>query len=630
LARPTSRFDYEQATQLTKQLVHQMPKWLRLPFIRSWVFWAIITLGISGGLVYLALGLLLNPRAVPNCPEMFVPMSSASLRVYCGQLAASKQTLPDLVSAIDLVKDISPNDPTRSYVDTNIQRWSLEILRLAEKEYQNGKYDEAVSAVKHVPTNVDAYKVVDKRLKQWQQTWQDATEIDKEARGLLNSSKWGNAYQVAVKLTRLNNRYWATTKYQELADLVQLARADSAKLYEARALIESKDLKNLLKAIEMAKKIDRASFAHTEADGIINTAGKAILAMARTELDRKNWKGAIEFARQVPETAEVKDELGDLNNYATAQIQTQTRTIAELENGIAMIQNIQPNSPIYPRAQATITSWRSEVQDLALLQQARSYAASGTTVDLEKGIAVVQKIPAQNPRGKEAAEAMREWQKQIQTSQDKPYIDAAEQSAASGTSGGLNNAIAQLKMISPGRALYPEAQERIQRWTLQVQTMEDKPILDMAEVYARQGRLKEAVAQAQQIAKGRALSGAAREKIQDWQGQLQAEQNLAAAQRLANTGTPEALLGAIQAAARVPRSSALRSQAREAMNNWAERMLDIAQTIANNDVNRAIAIAKAVPESTSAYSRARQNIQMWQQQLNPATDLNNDMLNNEQ
>jgi hypothetical protein len=154
LAKPNSRFDFEQANQLTKQLVNQMPKWLRLSFIRSWVFWAIITLGISSGLVYLAVGLLLNPKAVPNCPEIFVPMSSASLRVYCGQLAASKQTLPDLVSALNLVKDIAPNDPTRSYVDSNVQRWSLAILRMAESTYQDGNYDEAVNAAKTVPSRL--------------------------------------------------------------------------------------------------------------------------------------------------------------------------------------------------------------------------------------------------------------------------------------------------------------------------------------------------------------------------------------------------------------------------------------------------------------------------------------------
>jgi tetratricopeptide (TPR) repeat protein len=281
LAKPNSRFDFEQANQVTKQLVNQMPKWLRLSFIRSWVFWAIITLGISGGLVYLALGLLLNPKAVPNCPEIFVPMSSASLRVYCGQLAASKQTLKDLSTAIDLVKDISPNDPTRAYVDSNVQRWALAILRLAEATYQEGNYEEAVAAAKKVPNNVPAYKIVAKRLGQWEETWTKAVALDKETRALLRSSKWVNAYSVAVKLTRLNNNYWATTKYQELADLVQVAKADSSKLDEARLLVKNTEIKPLLQAIEIAKKIDSNSFAHTEAQTLIGTAAKKMLELAR-------------------------------------------------------------------------------------------------------------------------------------------------------------------------------------------------------------------------------------------------------------------------------------------------------------------------------------------------------------
>ena len=205
MAKPNDRFDFEQATTVTKQLVSQMPRWLQLPFIRSWVFWAILTLGLSGGLVYLAVGNLLNPQAVPNCPEVFVPMSSASLRVYCGQLAASKETLPDLISALKLVEGIAPNDPTRTYVDSNVQRWSLVLLRLAEIKYQEGKYEEAVSATKKVPNTVPAYKVVAKRVKQWQETWAKALEIDAEARALLHSPKWPNAYTEVVKLTHLNN-----------------------------------------------------------------------------------------------------------------------------------------------------------------------------------------------------------------------------------------------------------------------------------------------------------------------------------------------------------------------------------------------------------------------------------------
>jgi hypothetical protein len=617
LAKPNSRFDFEQATQVTKQLVHQMPPWLRLSFIRSWVFWAIITLGISGGLVYLALGLLLNPKAVPNCPEIFVPMSSASLRVYCGQLAASKQTLPDLVAALKLVKDVAPNDPTRSYVDSNVQRWSLSILRLAEVTYQAGNYDEAVNAAKQVPQNIPAYKIVAKRLGQWQETWTKGVALDRETRALLNSSKWVNAYSVAVKLTRLNNRYWATTKYQELADLVQIAKADSAKLDEARQLVKSNSVKTLLQAVEMANKIDPKSFAHTEAQTIIGKVATQMLKLARAKFDKNDWKGALEIANQTPESPATKAELQDLISLSEAQSHAVNASISELETAISLVQSIKADSPLYQKSQQSLSNWQLEIQDLAVLQHARSLANTGAIKDIQAAISEVQRIPTSNPRGKEAVQVATGWRNQIETVQDTPYLSAAEASAASGTVQGVQKAVIQLNQIRPGRALYPQAQQKIQQWTAELQRAEDGPILAQAESLASSGDLIAAVNMAQKIGAGRAMSAQSQERVRDWQAQLQAAANLAAAQKLANGGTPESLLGAIQAAARVPKSSPLRSQARLSMDNWGSQMLEVAQSTATSDLRRAIAIAKVIPSNTSAYSSAQNFVQQWEQQLNP-------------
>jgi hypothetical protein len=619
LAKPNSRFDFEQATQVTKQLVSQMPKWLRLPFIRSWVFWAIITLGISGGLVYLALGLLLNPKAVPNCPEMFVPMSSASLRVYCGQLAASKQTLPDLMTAMNLVKDIAPNDPTRSYVESNVQKWSLTILRLAESTYQDGNYDDAVKAAKKVPNTVSAYKIVQKRLGQWEENWSKAVGYDREARDLLNGSKWINAYAVAVKLTQLNNRYWATTKYQELADMVQVAKADNSKLDEAHQLIKSTEIAPLLKAVEMSSKIDPKSFAHAEAQNIITTAAKQMLKLATVKLDNNDWKGALEIANKTPEVSEVKVELQNLIDLAQAQSHAVNRTISELETAISLVQSIKADSPMYQKSQKFSGAWQLEVQDLAGLQHARSMAATGTVTDLQSAITEAQNIPKNNPRGKEAAQVVGEWRKQIETVEDTPFVQAADTLAAGNTIEGVQGAIAQLSQIRPGRALYAPSQQRIKQWTADIQRAEDTPILEQAESLANTGDLAAAIKIAQRIGSGRAMSAQRQERVGDWQAQLQAANNVAAAQKLAEKGTPEALLGAIQAAARVPKSSPLRAQAQSAMDNWGGQMLEIAQSVATTDLRRAISIAKVIPERTAAAGSAQNAVQQWQQQLNQAT-----------
>jgi hypothetical protein len=618
LAKPNSRFDFEQATQITKQLVHQMPKWLQLPFIRSWVFWAIITLGISAGLVYLALGLLLNPKAVPNCPEMFVPMSSASLRVYCGQLAASKQTLPDLVTAMNLVKDIAPNDPTHSYVESNVQKWSLAILRLAEASYQDGKYDEAVNAAKKVPPTIPAYKIVAKRMGQWEETWNKAIGFDKETRELLNSSKWVNAYSIAVKLTRLNNNYWATTKYQELADLVQIAKADSAKLDEAHQLVKSTEVPSLLKAVEMAGKIDPKSFAYAESQTIIATAAKQMLKLAKAKLDTNDWKSAIEIANKTPEVSETKNERENILSLAQAESHAVNGTIAELETAISLVQSIKSDSPMYPKSQKLSSAWQIEIQDLAGLQRARSVAATGTVTDLQAAITEAQNIPTNHPRAKEATQVVAEWRKQIETVEDTPYVQAADTLAAGNTIEGVQNAIAQLSQIRPGRALYAPSQQKIKQWTADIQRAEDGPILEQADSLANSGDLAAAINMAQRIGSGRATSAQRQERVADWQGQLQAANNLAAAQKLAQNGTPESLLGAIQAAARVPKSSPLRIQAQSAMDNWSGQMLEVAQSVATTDLRRAISIVKVIPERTAAYTSAQNSMQQWQLQLNPA------------
>jgi hypothetical protein len=617
LAKPTSRFDYEQATQITKQLVNQMPQWLRLPFIRSWVFWAIVTLGISGGLVYLALGLLLNPKAVPNCPEMFVPMSSASLRVYCGQLAASKQTLPDLVIALNLVKDIAPNDPTNSYVESNVQRWSLAMLRLAEATYQEGKYDEAVAAAKKVPNTVPAYKIVAKRIGQWEETWNKGIAYDRETRELLNSSKWVNAYSIAVKLTRLNNNYWATTKYQELADLVQIAKADSAKLDEAHQLVKSTEIQPLLKAVEMAGKIDPKSFAYAESRTIIATAAKQMLKLATAKLDTNDWKGALEIANKTPEAPELKIERENIINFSQAQSHAVNGTIAELETAISLTQSIKADSSLFQKSQKFSGAWQTEIQDLAGLQRARSVAATGTVTDLQAAITEAQAIPTNNPRGKEATQVVAEWRKQIEIVEDTPYVQAADTFAAGNTIEGVQNAIAQLSQIRPGRALYASSQVRVKQWTADVQRAEDGPILEQADSLANSGDLVGAINMAQRIGSGRVLSAQRQERVQDWQAQLQAANNLAAAQKLAQNGTPESLLGAIRAAARVPKSSSLRAQARSAMDNWSGQMLEVAQSVSTTDLRRAVSIVKVIPSDTSAYGAAQNFMQQWLQELTP-------------
>jgi hypothetical protein len=349
---------------------------------------------------------------------------------------------------------------------------------------------------------------------------------------------------------------------------------------------------------------------------------KKMLDLAKAKLDKNDWKGALEIANKTPEAPEIKVELQDLINLSQAQSHAEKGNVSELETAISLLQSIKSESPMSKRSLQLMSNWQIEIQDLAALQRARSFASTGVVTDLKAAITEAQQIPATNPRGKEAAQVVSEWRKQIETIEDTPYLNAADTLAATATPTAMQNAIAKLNSIRPGRALYPQAQEKIKQWTADLQRAEDGPILEQADSFANSGDLNAAVATASQIRSGRALSAQAKEKIGDWQAQLQATANIAAAQRLANTGTPEALLGAIQAAARVPKSSPLRAQARSAMDNWSSQMLEIAQSTASNDLRRAIAIAKAIPSNTSTYGSAQTAVQQWEQQLNPGATPN--------
>jgi hypothetical protein len=606
------RFDFNQSSTFTKTLMTQMPQWLKLPFLRSWVFWALITCGLCGGMGYIALQMLFNPKAVPNCPELFLPMAPASLRVSCGQAAASKQTLKDLTAAFNFVKDIPADDPLRDFVDSNIQQWSIDLLRLAEGAYQKGDLKGALEATSLVPKNVKAYGAVKKRVEKWQKTWKEAEEIYEKTERLLRNSRWAEAYQIAVKLTKLNNEYWGTTRYQELADRVQVAKEDSAKLDVAHKLIKSNNLDDLLKAITIARKIDKKSYAYKEAQDLIAESGKQMLEIAKAQLNQNNWQVVLDITRQIPASPEIQVELNDVSTIAQAQSFARNGSIGDLEKAISMAQVIKPQSSVYTRSQELLTGWQLEISDLAYMQRAKNLAASGKAADLELAIREVGQIPVNNPLAKQAAAAIAEWRGQIQIGQDQPYYQAAEQAAASGTPTALQQGIAQMQQIRSGRALYNQAQQKIQQWSGQLQRMEDAPILESAEQQARNGNTGAAIALARRIGSGRALYGQAQERIGAWSGDSQATAQLSAAQQLASQGTPEALLGAIEAADKIPQGSGSYRSARASIDKWSSSMLQQAQAMAGQDLNRAIEIARVIPPGAGAYNAAQKAIQQWE------------------
>ena len=104
--------DNSESTFNLNILIEKMPPWTK-----NWVVWAAGLTLIPGSMGFLALSMLFKLPTAPNCPQIFWPLASASVRLHCAQLAASKQTINDFLQAITLVKQLPENHPdSRSWI----------------------------------------------------------------------------------------------------------------------------------------------------------------------------------------------------------------------------------------------------------------------------------------------------------------------------------------------------------------------------------------------------------------------------------------------------------------------------------------------------------------------------------
>lgn len=590
-----------------------LPNWMK-----SWVLWTVLLALVPGSIGFISMAMLLKLPSAPNCPSIFWPLASASVRLHCAQLAASKETVNDLLQAIALVKQLPENHPLRGEINRNLEEWSRSILQLADQSFQSGKLDEAIATARKIPQDLSADKLVEEQITKWQSIWSKGENIYQKAEEELRQQHWQSAFMLAAKLVRIDNKYWQTAKYEQLNRLIVSAREDGEKLAKANGLSQNGGVNNLLQAIKIAESIAQDSYVYQKAQATIPVFGRKMLELAQKKLDRRDADEALEIVDKIPASTGLKLEIEDFTAIADAQRNAWLGTVSGLETAIAQAQQIDPSRPVYDKAQKLIARWQLEIEDVANLEKARTLASQGTVSDLNAAIAQARLIPVNNPRGSEARQEMGRWRAQAETIEDRPYLERAEQISFIEDVNSLQAAIAEASQIRNGRALYPEARRKIRTWTAKIQRIQDQPYLDQARDIARSGDLASAIKAAEQIASsGRALSGEAQASIDDWRGQIRARENWRKAREVALAGTPEALSEAIQLADRVPSRSLLRNDVNPAIDQWSQQILDIARSQSESDIVQGIETAKLIPQGSAAYSAAREQIRNWRELLKP-------------
>ncbi|MHC5723482.1 MAG: caspase family protein [Nostoc sp.] len=192
---------------------------------------------------------------------------------------------------------------------------------------------------------------------------------------------------------------------------------------------------------------------------------------------------------------------------------------------------------------------------------------------------------------------------------NQAVLDLAKMSLRQTQANDLSLAIATARKIKPGEPLYEQAQENIKIWS--------QMILDLAEGRAKERQYASAIAAARLITKDEDSYAKAQAAINLWR--LEGKQYVSnktlldAANALIKSGQASTYNRAIEVAKKVPASQPGFDTAQKSINNWSEKILDLAKRrAAEGERNAAIATAALVPEETGAYEDAQDAIQKWQ------------------
>jgi hypothetical protein len=584
---------------------------------QTWQFWGILLVLCSGGIGYTATSMLLKLPKAQSCSKVFWPVASASMRLYCAQTLAEQQTVESLLEAIALVEELPPEHPLRKEIDRNIEKWATAILEIGETKFQEGNLDAAIAIARQIPQNVEAHKVVESQLESWNKIWTESAGNYKRVEDNLRKAQWSDAFSWAVRLTDSKNDYWATTKYSEAIDKINIAQEESMTLDKAANQLTDTNLDGLLDAISKAQSIPPESYRYENAKQILAQGKTKLLARVNNLIEQEEWAELQKVTYRIPDALGLEKQVKDWQIIANAGSSAALNTVLGLEDAITEVQKLEPNSPLLATAEKLSKRWKVEINDVKNIAKAEELAKPGTIGDYKAAIIAISQIPPNNPRYAEAQQKAAGWRGEIQIIEDRPIIERAKELAIPSNRVAWQRAISEINLVSSSSPLYSEAQENARTWQGNIEREEDQPILDRANALGNAGDYEQAIDVARPIANNRALSAQAKEKIAFWRSEIQAEQNLEEAEYLATQNTADSLARAIEIVRKIPPSSRVYYEVVPNVNEWSQQILNFAINTSYSSLEEAIAIAGKIPAGTANYDEARNLIQEWKLELNP-------------
>jgi soluble cytochrome b562 len=531
-----------------------------------WVF----AIGVSGATSMSAFSWLAGLPPVPNC-NLLVKAWSDSERLYCADQAARKKDPKALTSALAMVGEWNEKDPVYSQARKLADDWSRSILVVADQKLDEGNLDEAVKLAKQVPTYSKVYDESQELIKQWQTNWEEGDRLLEEARTSIAKQDWGMATDQMRQLVQLGGDHWQKRADKLISEMtIEQDAFRQLNLAADKANYGSVD--DIVNAIQMASKIDPQRAARKKVPESIDQWSAKLVELSDSYYKSGDYDQAAKAAQNVPPGTKAEADAIALGQLSQAKLVSQQDSPLAYAEAWALASQVPSQSKVAPEVVPEQEKWEAQVQSWSQVEFAKWFTRLDQVFGYQLAIDHATLVDSDSPRRVEAQTLVAQWTRQVDSVMDRQYLARARQLASTGKPEDLTAAISQAGQIKPESPLRAQAQGLIAEWASSAQKREDQPILDKALALAKTGDLDGAINTAEQIGSNRYLYDDAQQAIAGWVGEIQTKEDrpiLNEAESLARNGQ---LSSAINRASDISPGRALYGEAQDRIAAWSSEL----------------------------------------------------------
>lgn len=304
---------------------------------------------------------LLHRLPPSNCQEL-LPRAADSERLYCLQQAVESGGLEEIVAAMDFVNQWQREHPLYSEGQRLLRKWSESALNMAQKELQAGNLADAVRLANLVPVRSPLYPEAQVHGATWQKDWQQAEQTAQAAKIAIAAQDWPEALALTEKLSESPLEYWRSERAKDLTWVLSREQSAADILQNAEALAARRHPSEIAKALRSLQDIPADTHIKTLARQKQQEWSRTLLEITAQRLEQEDYEGAIATAQVIPQNDTYYAEAQDWIALSRASETAQQDDMGALLDALEVVQQIQPQSPLFPQAKMRAELWQAKIQ----------------------------------------------------------------------------------------------------------------------------------------------------------------------------------------------------------------------------------------------------------------------------